>query len=117
MTNKNLILLAAFGDIAMCAQHYVNHIHIPGMPKPVWVVKDSYKSILEELFADYFTIYPVEVPANNPLQAAAMAKKRFPMNETVILQQNGFDQDLEGVRQFPNYQEFQIFQLQAAFQK
>ncbi len=109
-----IVLLGANGDIAQVAQHYVNHIPKPDK-KPLWVVGRKYEAILRELYAEYFDILPLNLPQNNPLLAAAIAKKRYPMAKIGIVQQNGADPEMKATRGYNSYQHYQIAQLTELF--
>lgn len=109
-----IVLLGANGDISRCAQHYIQHIPKP-LKKPIWVVGRKYLAILEQLYGDYFTPYPLDLPQNNPILATEIARKKWPMAKVGNIQQNGSDPEMLETKQYHSYQEYQIAKLEELF--
>lgn len=102
------------GDILSCAHHYIkNHKHLGY--KPLWICNYRYRAVLDEMFPDEFEVFPVDVPTNQPLQALALAKFRFPLADIQVCQQNGYDDQYNGIREYGNFQSFQQAQLDQLF--
>ncbi len=104
---KVIVLLGKHGDIASVANYYIKKYD----DKPVWVVNQSYASILHDLFPDRFHVVPVDIPVTSPIKAAIFARYRYPSHQIIIAQQNGYDTNFEGVRQFRTFEEFQKGQV------